>query len=158
MNMPGIDWNGPRVKQLSHNKTLYLEFLSILAQYNHGQLITGLTHIHGNILDLTCSNRPYQVVDANVIRPGLSDHFILTAKISSRANKNRSKYTFKAYNEVDFGSFQYTLQEIKHKLSDLDDVNAMWEFFTAGLREAVNKYVPKKTQRSPNDTEPMWFN
>jgi len=77
MNMPGIDWNGPRIKPLSHNKTLYLEFLSILAQYNLDQLITGLTHIHGNTLDLICSNRPYQVVDANVIRPVLSDHFIL---------------------------------------------------------------------------------
>jgi len=116
MNMPGIDWNGPRIKPLSHNKTFYLEFLSILAQYNLDQLTTGPTHIHGNTLDLICSNRPYQVVDANVIRPGLSDHFILTAKISSRANKNRSKCTFKAYNEVDLGSFQYTLQEIKHKL------------------------------------------
>jgi len=34
----------------------------------------------------------------------------------------------------------------------------MWEFFTAGLREAVDKYVPKKSRRSLNDTEPMWFN
>jgi len=97
-------------------------------------------------------------VDGNVIRPGLSDHFILTAKISFHANKNRSKYTLKAYNEVHLGSFQHILQEIKHKLSDLNDVNTIWEFFTAGLREAVNKYVPKKTRRSSNDAELMRFN
>ncbi|KAF6021308.1 hypothetical protein EB796_020382 [Bugula neritina] len=37
------------------------------------------------------------------------------------------------------------------------NINSQMKFFT-GKREAVNKYVPKKTRRSPNDAEPMWFN
>jgi len=49
------------------------------------QLVTQPTHIYGNILDLICTNNTTLVTlvtDIDIISPGLSDHYIITAVLT----------------------------------------------------------------------------
>ena len=61
MNLPGIDWLQQTIKPHSQDRKLHRLFLDILAQQNLQQLVDKPTHIHGNTLDLICTNQPEMV-------------------------------------------------------------------------------------------------
>ena len=111
------------------------------------QLVTDPTHIRGTTLDLLCSSRPDHVMSTAVKCPGVSHHFIITASVILDVSTSiRSNYTVKLYRDVDMDSFQQDMERMKHKLSEINNVDDMWTLFSSSLLRAVDKCVPKKKQ------------
>ncbi len=94
MNFPGFNWKNNSVKRDTQYKTLHMEFLSFLCEFNFTQIIDTPTHNKGNTLDLVCTTNPSSV-SAEVIYPGISDHFLISVSIrhclSRTMQKTRTK-------------------------------------------------------------------
>ena len=158
MNLPGIDWLNITIKPQSQDRVMSKKFTDLLAQHNLHQLITQPTHIHGNTLDLICTNQPEMIQSHEVIYPGLSDHFIIKAEIKTALPvKQFPTKVIKLYSKVDLDSFELVMNDTKHRLKEMDDVNKMWTFFSRTLKHAINDFVPKKTVADRPKTEPVWF-
>ena len=114
------------------------------------QLVTDPTHIRGTTLDLLCSSRPDHVMSTAVKCPGVSHHFIITASVILDVSTSiRSNYTVKLYRQRDVDiddGFQQDIERMKHKLSEINNVDDMWTLFSSSLLRAVDKCVPKKKQ------------
>ena len=78
-NMPDIDWQ--RKINFPSTPTIQNVFVSFLNDQNLEQLIKVPTHVKGNILDILCTDLGSLILDTEVISPGLSDHFLVTARI-----------------------------------------------------------------------------
>jgi len=55
------------------------------------QLISGATYIHGNTLDLICTNSPELFSELNVIEPGLSNHYFISTNLDIRLRKTKKR-------------------------------------------------------------------
>lgn len=160
MNIPGIDWHQKCSKPHTQERKLQLEFLNILSEANIHQLILEPTHIHGNTLDLICTSKPESIEHA-VIFPGLSDHAIVTANIHiAHTGENiSSPRTVKQYHKTDLEKFTKTLENVKHDLAKMNDVDSMWKLFSRSLQQAISDHVPvAEINVRQNANEPIWFN
>lgn len=160
-NLPHINWHTYQPKLKAQDKVLHNSFLCMLNFYNLSQLITSPTHIHGNTLDLLCTNSPQDLTSQDVIFPGLSDHAMIKANI--RWNKAKDHHivtskTVKDYHRVDINKFREDMQRTKHDLDELDDVQEMWDHFSSSLQQAICDHVPTKVLSSKLKNEPVWFN
>ena len=79
MNLPGIDRNAREVKANTQYKDLHRQFLNTLGANDLNQIVTKSTHVYDNTLDLICTNEASAKTITDVIDPGISDHFIVTA-------------------------------------------------------------------------------
>ena len=84
MNFPDIDWKSESIRPFTQYKQLHKDFLDALHENGLEQIITEPTHIHGNTLDLICTNNPNYVMETDVVVPGLSDHYLITAVLDHR--------------------------------------------------------------------------
>ena len=142
-----MNWSVPTVKPTSTYKKLDQDFLTMLAQCDIKQLVTDPTHIHGDTLNLLCSSRPDHLMNTTVKCPGVSGHFIITASVIIDVSTSiRSNYTAKLYRDVDVDSFQQDMERMKHKLSEINNVDDTWTLFSITRLRAVDKHVPKKTK------------
>ena len=87
MNLPGIDWRTETVRPHTANKQLHYDFMMMMKLHGFSQLIQSPTHIHGNTLDLICSNRPELIYEHDVVSLSLSDHSIITAAIEMESTR-----------------------------------------------------------------------
>ena len=158
MNLPGIDWNTNTVKCNSQDRQLHEEFLMILELHGLSQIIREPTHCQGNTLDLICSSRPELIGQHSVIAPGLSDHSILTANVIYKFCyiADISK-TVKLYNRVDIEKFQTVIQDTKHKLIEMENIDEMWSLFSTSLHQAISDCIPIKEVKMCQDSKPPWF-
>ena len=162
MNLPGIDWNALEVKANTQYKDLHRQFLNTLGANNLNQVITKPTHVYGNTLDLVCTNKASAITSTDVIEPGLSDHFIVTAKIN--ANLKRCTPTLpkavniRIFRDADIEAFREHMDPVRVSLSTMDDVQKMWELFSSSLRTAVENVVPVKTFTHKQSNLPKWYN
>ena len=69
------------------NKQLHYDFIMMMKLHGFSQLIQSPTHIHGNTLDLICSNRPELIYEHDVVSLSLSDHSIITAAIEMESTR-----------------------------------------------------------------------
>ena len=67
MNFPGIDWTACKVKSNTQYKAIHHQFIHMLNENNLYQVILEPTYIHGNTLDLICTNDPSIVNSTEVI-------------------------------------------------------------------------------------------
>ena len=107
-NLPGIEWTLKQIMNYCQHKQLHRQFLDILNNFMLDQLVTGPTHVLGNTLDIICTNSPGQFTNINVVQPGLSDHYIVSATLKtslpqpekacrlSGAIKQRTRKVFKS--------------------------------------------------------------
>ena len=62
------------------------------------------------------------------------------------------------YQKVDLANFSKDLEAVKTSLSDMTDVDNMWNLFSTELRKAVDTWVPTKTIQTNPKNLPTWFN
>ena len=133
-------------------------FLDILAQQNLQQLVDKPAHIHGNTLDLICTNQRAMVHTHDIIYPGPSDHSIVTAEICTNLlPSSTSTKVIKLYHKVDYYKFQPVLERTKRSLAEMSDIDHMWTLFSSDLENAFNDYVPWKTMIFSPKPTPVWF-
>lgn len=84
-NMPNIIWND---FSKTHFRSYQKDFISTINDFNLSQLIHVPTHIKGNILDLLFTDLNSFIFEIDVIQPGLSDHYMISAKIANNTNTN----------------------------------------------------------------------
>jgi hypothetical protein len=158
-NLPGINWDKLQVKPCCQYKKLHQEFLDLLNENSLTQLITEPTHVHGNTLDLLCTNEPKLVVNTGIIKPGVSDHHIITATLNMTAKLlgKPDNFIIKLYRNADTQSFQQHMQSVTSELAELTDLNDMWSLFTKRLKEGIDKYVPQKEIKPKATNLPNWF-
>ena len=117
----------------------------------------------GNILDLLCISNPDCLSDWTIIDPGLSDHFMIAAKlfITTKCHEIRPKIV-KQYWKADSVAIKESLEgllgKINHEIMLRKPMNEIWTLFEGGLKETVDLYVPVKTLPVPKASEPPWFN
>ena len=159
MNLPGIDWHKMLTKPLSHDRKLHMDFISMLELQNMKQLVRKPTHIHGNILDLLCSNHPERIKQHSVIYPGLSDHFIVTATVEFALSRMmEATKVVKLYREANKEGFQTDLAKVICELKGMSNVEEMWKLFSSSLKRAIHDHVPTKVVNEWPKNEPVWFN
>ena len=161
-NMPEICWADT---VLSKNlRSFQRDFLTILEDLNLTQLVDRPTHIHGNILDLFCTDLGPLMIETEVIAPGISDHFLVSACFSANLtfNSNLDKSTLRLFHKTNLVEFRNALHSVNN---DLDDrilngasVDEVWQTFKNGFIQAINTHVPSKLKRKKHPHEPIWFN
>lgn len=158
-NLPEIDWETRKLKYGAKFKSVHLDFLTMLFENRMQQLVTQPTHIHGNILDLICTNNTALVTDIDIISPGLSDHYIITAVLTChRPNllKTQPK-TIRLYKNANITGFRDSMQTVCNKLEDMSDPDNMWPLFREGLAQACKDHIPTKVLKPRNSRWPVWF-
>ena len=164
INLPGIDWETNRIKAQTPYKHHHQHFLDILAENDLTQTICEPTHVHGNTLDLLCVSDPSSVLETQVIIPGLSDHFVVTAEICAKMTV-QSKLPIcsktkeiRLFREADVEKFEQIMGDAESRLSDMYDVENMWSLFESTFRKAIEVSVPTKTVNVQSPDQPPWFN
>ena len=164
-NMPDIDWQ--RKINFPSTPTIQNVFVSFLNDQNLEQLIKVPTHVKGNILDILCTDLGSLILDTEVISPGLSDHFLVTARIvgnksegSGRVNTERD--ILRNFHKADILRFRDAMEKLKQTIiylinsnSEIDDI---WFEFTNGIHQAIQNHVPSKNKKPKSVHEPSWFN
>ena len=159
MNLPDIDWKTMKVKDSAKYKQTHSDFITFLLENNLNQLVTQPTHIYGNTLDLICANRTDLITDTDVISPGLSDHYIITAKINQRKKylKESKPRDVKLYKKVQAKPFRDSMQAICDSLAIMKDPDEMWNLFTERFAEAQEAHIPTKTLQPKDQRWPDWM-
>jgi len=160
-NMPGIDW-----KDGQHNsiRPFQREFLSFMDDIGLVQIVDSPTHIGGNILDLIFTDLGSMVTDTEVIQPGISDHFLVTATVLTNIYENdktdECNYIFK-FHEVDALAFETEMEQLHQCITDLvksnDSIDTVWNVFRDGLHKAVRQWVPTIKRKIRPRHEPVWY-
>ena len=163
MNLPGIDWENNQTKPQTPYKNYHQQFLNIMSENGMTQTITESTHVHGNTLDLLCVSDPSAVLEAQVIAPGLSDHYIITASINAGATAQSPQLAqpktkeIRLFRDADIERFEQLMGDVHTRLSNMSDVESMWTLFETSFRQAIETTVPTKTVDIQPPDQPPWF-
>ena len=163
MNLPGVDWQNVRVKTDSQHKHIHQQFVNMLNENSLQQLIKLPTHRLGNTLDLVCTNDTSIVTSTDVVIPGVSDHYIVTANVQIKTSCHIThapgpEIVIRLFREADVNSFYEYMRPVEESLSKMDDVEEMWNVFSTSFRNAVKHTVPTKTFKKTLDSKPKWLN
>ena len=82
---------------------------------------------------------------AQIISPGVRDHFIISIELCYESKKNG--YKMKPYHKAD----------VNQLLANMTNVNNMWNAFVDELKIAINKSVLVKQIRPKTMNQPIWF-
>ena len=158
-NLPGIDWKHKLVKPECQHKHIHREFINILDEFMLSQMVLEPTHVKGNTLDLICINTPGYVLDTDIIQPGLSDHYIVSATLKPMVQQHKAstKLIVKRYKEADEETFCERMQELSENLAGMEDPNEMWLLFTSQLQANIEDCVPTKELNRKKTSQPEWF-
>ena len=125
------------------------------------QIVLEPTHVHGNTLDLICSSDANLINSVTVTKPGISDHYIITATLNVEDTCQpglSTKRIVKEYSKVDIAGFQDDMHPVQLKLEEMNDIDAMWSLFTTELQASIDRQVPTKLVEITHTNRPVWFN
>mgnify|MGYP001801605545 FL=1 len=150
MGLPGFDWSTGTVKPGTPYKSLQQQFINVLSENNLIQFIREPTHFHGNTLDIVCISDKSMISSVDVITPNLSDHCIITARLidegpTSQINENKKRREIYIHCKADAEKFRDHMSVTCDKLSQMNDVEKMWDISSTTFREAIELSVPKLT-------------
>ena len=158
MNFPGFNWLKNTIKPDAAYKNIHTQFQSFLCENNLTQLIETSTHVKGNTLDLVCTNNVANV-STSVISPGISDHYTINAEIRHCHHQVKPQpRTRKLYHKANINKFQDLLWPTQCKLTEMSDVDEMWNLFSKELKKAVDESVPIQAIKLKPSKQPFWFN
>jgi len=105
---------------------------------------------HTHTLDIICTSVTSIIDSINVIRPGLSDHYIIVAKLliedlPSQDVVHNNHRDILIHRKADAIKFRNYMSYACEKLSQFDNVQQMWDTFSVAFKEAIETSVPKKT-------------
>ena len=161
VNLPGINWRTLQLRPQCQYRGLHRQFIATLLENGMEQVILDGTHIHGNTLDIVCTNSSTTISSAEVISPGLSDHFIISASINTETKRQHvlspeTRYIH-IYRNVDIEGFRRSMNPVEQELTNMNDVEEMWKLFARSLKEAVEKHVPVIAVPPKLSGQPLWF-
>ena len=162
-NMPDINWESCSVVNSSQKKCAHQDFLNQLYEFSLTQLVRVPTHVHGNTLDLLCTNIPNQITDIEVVNPGLSDHYLLLFVFDTFVKElSVDELEIKLYKKADFAAIDSllitTLSTVSAMIAQSVNINEIWSTFENDLKKAINSFVPTKHIKIKPRKEPVWFN
>jgi len=116
-------------------------------------------HTFGNTLDIICTIDTSIIDSINLIKPGLSDHYVIVAKLLIENppsqdvihNNHKDKLIHRKADVIKFRNYKSYVCE---KLSQIDNVQQMWDTFSITFKEAIEISVPKKNIKIRNSGEP----
>ena len=159
MNLPEIDWLSCGLKHNAQHKQVHDEFLTLLKENNLQQLVKLPTHVLGNTLDLICTNSSELIKDIEVISPGMSDHYLITSQLvhhkPTELTTQPRKITL--YKQVEVENYRGFMQKTADQLAEMQDPDAMWNYFTKSLARAQKDHIPTKLLQSKNNRWPEWM-
>ena len=136
--------------------------LHLLAEYNLEQLIREPTHIKGNTQDLLCTDLGGHILDHTVINPGVSDHYLISATITSPIAMNTpAPSSYRVYSKADLPLIHDSLADlndlIQSSIDNGESINIVWDSFRNGLFAIIDKAVPQKVSKPKPPHETYWF-
>ena len=152
MGLPGFDWSTGTVKPGTPYKSLQQQFINVLSENNLIQFIREPTDFHDNTLDIVCISDKSMISSVDVIIPSLSDHCIITARLidegpTSQINENKKLREIYIHCKADVEKFRDHMIVTCDKLSQMNDVQKMWDISSTTLKEAIELSVPKLTEK-----------
>ena len=139
MNFSWFDFLKNTIKPDAAYKIIHTKFQSFLCENNLTQLIETPTHIKGNTLDLVCTNNVASVA-TSVISSGISDHFTINTKIRHCHQRVEPQpRPSKLYRKANINKFQDLLWPTQYKLTEMSNVDEMWNLFSKELKKAVDE-------------------
>lgn len=155
-NLPEIDWKTKTLKS-RHNPTMHESFLDLIETSDLEQLITDVTHIQGNTLDLVLTN-----LDASdpIIEPTCSDHHAIVFDLNSEIpiahaidNNNTTPYwLFKKANIPNLMIDCYDLDTaVSEAIDDNCGIENVWNIFKTGILDTASRNIPSRCRKAnPN--------
>ena len=140
-NLPGINWHNTVMS--TKWSPMYADFVELLADLDLEQLITEPTHVAGNILDLFCTNIDSSKCSISVIKPGLSDHYMIECTLNighTLVNELKNSSRMLVYNNVDkdefrnsMGNLLVNIQSLVVKNTNINDILQEYMFQSLNL-------------------------
>jgi len=156
-NLPDINWD-----TLCGNSVAAEKFCDTCFEQNLTQLISCLTHIHGNTLDLVLANNDDLIESISVSPtnnlPIESDHYAIMFELSLVRPQSTEQVPQHVYNfsKADFpGMTTYTLNSSITNCLLLTDVEATWNMIKSVTYKAMSIFIPKIQTQSKH--YPKWF-
>ena len=159
-NMPGICWETLSTTGL---RPFERDFVDALSKFNLSQIVDSPTHIKGNILDLVCTDLGNIMTNFEVVQPGLSDHYLVSANVLTNTNfaSQRKPKVTRIFQNADLPGFQSELAEIhqavKRNIQGKSSMNEVWNTFKNGLLSAISRNVPSRAVSVKSTNNPPWF-
>jgi len=148
-NMPDICWNTKTVRGVSNLKCMHQQFLGQLYEYSLHQIVAEPTHVKGNILDLVCTNTPESISDIEVVKPGLSDHYIIefSMKVLEISSVAIEPKVVRLYDRADLGAVDQVLAATNLRIDEMisanTDIDEVWNFFEQDLKKNCTMLIKK---------------
>jgi len=155
-NLPDVDWDN-----YQGQSDFSCQFCDVIFELNLEQWVDRPTHTKGNILDVVLTNFDIdQVVVLDSHPPNLvSDHYIVSFKISRRVNtvEPRVSYVTYDYSKADWVGLYAFVQHynFEDKYYKSDNIEYVWETLRQVLKDAILHFVPQFTVRKKQ--HPKWF-
>ena len=159
-NLPDILWESSSINtNRIYSSGLSYHMMDIANDNYLTQLVTEPTR-DDNILDLIFTTTP-DLIDSVQVRPGMSDHYAVTAEINMRAKYNlqkpRSVYLYKRAN---WDKIKDDLHEFQHTFlasTPYDNpVNDNWQNLKSAIMDSVKINIPTKSLKTQHNLP--WFN
>ena len=123
--------------------------MDVLHNHNTKQIVTSFTHIHGNTLDLVCTNNPAFIHKIEAVSLGLSDHSLVIVQLAQSIQSGDSgAKKIKLYHRTDGKAFREGMHKAIEKLENMKDPEAVWHLFT----DCINNHVPMKEMKQRNSS------
>ena len=137
-----------------------MSFLQLLHSLDFTQHIEGPTHKHGHTLDLVISKGLNITFDRAIVKPELSDHYLLCFNMAvSDPGKNNREYTIlkrRFFSSSAADEFPRHLT-CAPPLPNTPSVNDMVQHYNLKLESALNIVAPMKTKKKYNSRATPWI-
>jgi len=109
------------------------------------------------------TNKQNFVSDCSVIRPVISDHFLIEISVVANFKHSHNQtHSIKLYKKANYDAVSALLKEamaeIENSINNRENINTVWEIIETAFKIAANKFVPKCQPKNRNIREPIWFN
>lgn len=140
------------------------DFVEVLWDLNLEQIVREPSLVAGTTLDLICTDLGERLSEVAIDQPGMSDHFMIEACITTPSSVNTSDQhkTQVLYHQADINSFRSFIQDVfttvRTQVQNEQGIDIVWNTFSQGLHTAVKTYVPTKQVEPEKANQPLWFN
>lgn len=149
-----------------NDKSINNAWNNILNSYSLQQLVDKPTRVTSNsetIVDHLYSNMPCNIIEVNIPKLSISDHYPVCFTRKIRYNTQNGpmhkviKYrSMKTFNE---SSFRNSLENQPWSvLEAFDDPDDALDYFIQIFQSILNEHVPVKEKRVKHQNQPDWFN
>ena len=130
----------------------------LATRYQFEQLIKGHTRITDNtatLLDLAFTNKPENIVGAEIEHVGISDHSLIYIQRKISISRKQPKIiNTRKYKNYKVDAFKYDLSRVLETLSNSEDPNVVWNDWKVRFLAVADMHAPQITRKVKNEHIP----